>query len=183
MNKEKSNLYWDLYRYYGNSKKPIKELILTPPEIKWLKIFRNAQEKKGILKKYWRLRHWFSCRCTGIQINYTTNIGKGFRIGHFGRIIINTQSVIGINCNISTGVVIGEECRGGRKGCPTIGNCVYIGPNAVIVGNITIGNNVLIAANAFVNCDVPSNSIVIGNPCSIHSSMHATDGYMNNLVE
>lgn len=67
----------------------------------------------------------------------------------------------------------------GRKGCPTIGNCVYIGPNAVIVGNITIGNNVLIAANAFVNCDFPSNSIVIGNPCS----MHATDGYMNNLVE
>lgn len=42
-----------------------------------------------------------------------------------------------------------------KKGVPTIGNDVWIGPNAVVVGGITIGDNVLIAANSFVNFDVP----------------------------
>lgn len=62
-------------------------------------------------------------------------------------------------------------------GVPTIGNEVWIGPNAVIVGGgITIGNNVLIAANSYFN--VPSNSIVIGNPGKIIPSTRATDVYI-----
>ncbi len=52
---------------------------------------------------------------------------------------------------------------------PTIGDEVWIGANAVIVGGITIGNNVLIAPNAYVNTDVSSGSVVIvmGNPAQI----------------
>lgn len=63
-------------------------------------------------------------------------------------------------------------------GVPTIGNDVWIGPNAVIVGKINIGDNVLIAANSYVNFDVPSNSIVIGNPGRIIPSAKATEGYI-----
>ena len=43
-----------------------------------------------------------------------------------------------------------------------------IGANASIVGKITIGNDVLIAPNSFVDCDIPSNYIVYGNPCIIN---------------
>lgn len=70
------------------------------------------------------------------------------------------------------------EKRGGSQ----IGNCVWIGPNAVIVGKIKIGNNVLIAANSYVNFDVPDNSIVIGNPGKIIHRENATEGYICQKV-
>lgn len=78
-------------------------------------------------------------------------------------------------------MTIGQENRGFRKGCPTIGNRVWIGINSTIVGNITIGDDVLIAPNSFVNFDVPPHSIVLGNPGSIIHKENATEGYINNL--
>lgn len=82
------------------------------------------------------------------------------------------------NCNIAQNVTIGMENRGKRKGCPTIGDKVRIGAGAVVVGKITIGDDVLIAPNSFVNCDVPSHSIVLGNPCKIVYRENATEGYI-----
>ena len=76
------------------------------------------------------------------------------------------------------GCTIGRENRGKRKGAPQIGNCVSVGINSTIVGNIKIGNNVLIAPNSFVNFDVPDNSVVIGNPGVIHHKENATEGYI-----
>src|SRR4030067_223048 len=64
----------------------------------------------------------------GISIPYTTQIGSGFYIGHFGGIVVNEKSIIGENCNISQGVTLGEANRGRRKGFPVIGDNVYIGP-------------------------------------------------------
>lgn len=49
------------------------------------------------------------------------------------------------NCNIHKGVTIGQENRGKRKGTPVIGDEVWIGINATIVGKISIGSDVLIA--------------------------------------
>jgi serine O-acetyltransferase len=60
---------------------------------------------------------------------------------------------------------------------------VWIGPNAVIVGKIKIGNNVLIAPNAYVNFDVPDNSIVIGNPATFSENKNATMGYINHKID
>ena len=48
-----------------------------------------------------------------------------------------------------------------------IGNDVWIGVQATIVGKIVIGDDVLIAPNSYVNCDIPSHSVVFGNPCII----------------
>ena len=89
---------------------------------------------------------------------------------------------MGKNINLSTGVTIGQENRGKRKGAPTIGNNVWIGPNAVIVGKITIGDDVLIAPLTYVNFDVPSHSIVIGNPGKIIHQDNATEEYINRTV-
>lgn len=50
---------------------------------------------------------------------------------------------------------------------PTIGNEVWIGVNATIVGKVSIRDDVLIAPNAFVNCDIPYHSVDFGNPCII----------------
>ena len=108
----------------------------------------------------------------GIQISYTTKIGYGFYIGHFGNIFVNSKTIIGNNVNISQGVTIGSE-----NGVPTIGDGVYIGPGAKVVGNIIIGNNVAIGANSVVfnkmnkPKNIPDNAIVIGIPAKVTSLM------------
>lgn len=95
---------------------------------------------------------------------------------------INQNATIGRNLNIHKGVVIGQANRGSRKGSPTIGDRVWIGINSAIVGNVTIGDDVLIAPNSFVNVDIPSHSVVFGNPCIIKHKDWATEGYVNNIV-
>jgi serine O-acetyltransferase len=116
----------------------------------------------------------------GFQIG--GKIGKGFYIGHFGTIIVSNNSVIGKNCNIATGVTIGASRRGLKKGAPVLGDYVWIGTNAIIVGGITIGSDVLIAPGAYVNFDVPDHSIVLGNPGKIIPRENATEGHINNTL-
>lgn len=94
-------------------------------------------------------------------------LGGGLYIGHPYCITVNPQSIIGENCNIHKGVTIGQENRGTRKGVPIIGNRVWIGVNATVIGKITIGSDVLIAPNSYVNFDVPPHSIVMGNPSNV----------------
>lgn len=115
-----------------------------------------------------------------MEISEDTDIKGGLYLGHPFCITLNPRVSIGQNVNIHKGVTIGQENRGKRAGCPVIGNSVWIGVNATIVGKITIGDDVLIAPNTFVNCDVPSHSVVFGNPCIIKRKENATDGYIEN---
>lgn len=135
-----------------------------------------------LFKLYFRLRLKFLNQKNGLEISYNTCIGKGLYIGHPYNITINEKVIIGDNCNIHKGVLIGQENRGKRKGTPIIGNSVWIGINAVIVGNIRIGDDVLIAPNSYVNCDIPNHSIVFGNPCIIKHADSATQDYINRKV-
>lgn len=179
-------IYSDLYRYTGNTKLSIflKNYIFNPP-FRFICIFRktNYYKNKNKFLFLYNKNLLRICRNKfGFQIPYTTNIDKGFCIEHFGRTIINPNAVIGKNVNISTGVTIGRTTRGKLEGSPTIGDEVWIGTNSVIVGNISIGNNVLIAPNSYVNRDIPSNSIVIGNPCKIIPNNQATYNYICNKI-
>ena len=208
MNDElKDIIYADLFRYTGNARryKNIYACYLeerrSSPEFSYISVMRRTRYYYDEIAKYkkindkWRAR-WatlkfkiynFSLdrqsRKYHFQIPYDTNIGKGFYLAHFGRVIIHPKSTIGYNVNVSTGVVIGTQFRGRRKGAPTIGNFVWIGANAVIVGNVNIGNNVLIAPGAYVNFDVPDGSIVIGNPGLIRRAPGATLSYINNTIQ
>ena len=119
---------------------------------------------------------------TQIQIPARTSIGEGFYIGHLGRVIINPEAKLGKNINISTGVTIGVENRGKRKGAPIISDDCWIGTNAVIVGNVKIGSDVLIAPLSYVNFDVPDHSVVVGNPGRIIPRENATEEYICNRV-
>ena len=114
----------------------------------------------------------------GIDIPYATKIGSGFFIGHFGGITVSQFSVIGKNCNISQTVTLGQANRGKNKGYPTLGDNVYIGPGAKIVGSVKIGNNVAIGANCVVTKDIPDNSVVVGIPGKVISNDGAT-AYIN----
>ena len=173
----------DLYRYYGEMGESLRNRVFRPDEIRYIYYLRKAQfSSSKFFKICYKLKLWELSKKTKIQIPTSTKIGEGFYIGHTGRIIINPEAILGKNINLSTGVVIGQENRGKRKGAPRIGDNCWIGANSVIVGNITIGNDVLIAPLSFVNFDVPSHSIVIGNPSKIISKEDATNGYINRTV-
>lgn len=106
----------------------------------------------------------------GIRIQYLSDIGSGLYIGHFGGINVSGYSVIGKNLNISQQVTIGMANRGKNKGYPTIGDNVYIGAGARIIGAVKIGNDVAIGANCVVTKDIPNNSVVVGIPAKIISN-------------
>lgn len=154
---------------------------------KWQKnflyYFRKSQTAKNkFTELYYRYRFSKIKAKNGIEIHYKAQIGKGLYMGHPYNITINPKAIIGENCNIHKGVLIGQENRGIRQGTPIVGNKVWIGINAAIVGNVNIGDDVLIAPNSYVNCDVPSHSIVFGNPCVIKHRDNATESYVNNTI-
>lgn len=91
---------------------------------------------------------------------------------------MNSNVVIGKNCNISHLVTLGVSNRGTRKGVPTIGDNVYIGPGAKIIGNIIVGNHAAIGANCVVTKDVPDNAVVVGVPGKV-ISLDGSVGYIN----
>jgi serine O-acetyltransferase len=101
---------------------------------------------------------------TGISLPSRCQIGRGLYIGHFGSIIVHPDTIIGDNCNLSQGVTIGVLSRGKYKGVPTLGDRVFVGPNAIILGGVTIGNDAVIGAGAIVTQPVPPLAVVAGNP-------------------
>lgn len=117
----------------------------------------------------------------GFDISPTTSIGPGLYIGHFGGIVISPYAILGANINIAQGVTIGAASRGARKGAPALEDRVWVGANAIIVGKVTIGHDALIAPGAYVNFDVPSMSVVLGNPGRVVSTTGST-GYVNNIL-
>jgi serine O-acetyltransferase len=90
-------------------------------------------------------------------------IGGGLYISHIGGVHINPQAIIGSNCDITHRVTIGASAMG-RQGAPVIGNNVYIGTGATLVGKIKVGNGAKIAANTLVITNVPEGATVMGVP-------------------
>jgi serine O-acetyltransferase len=123
------------------------------------------------------LLHRYSIRF-GIDISRDARIGSGLYIGHFGGIVVNAAVVIGDNCNLSQGVTLGQVNRGPKAGCPSIGDNVYIGPGAKIIGCIHVGDNAAIGANAVVVEDVPPHVAVGGVPARVISDA-GSEGYVN----
>lgn len=163
----------DMSRYSGLEKRRMRSFHY------WL---RKTQTAKGIVKPIYRRMLLWICRKNHMEIGDQTQIGPGFYVGHPVAITINPKTVIGKNVNIHKGATIGQENRGSRKGAPTIGDDVWIGINAMVVGNVTIGSDVLIAPLAYVNFDVPDHSVVLGNPGRIIHKDGATEGYINKRV-
>jgi serine O-acetyltransferase len=119
---------------------------------------------------------------TGVQIPGATKIDRGFRIVHFGNIVINPATVIDKYFYISNGVAISSS-EGRLRGVPIIGNNVSLQTNAIVVSGIRIGDDMLIAPNSVVNIDIPCGAITIGNPCIIIKKEKASSNYIVNKVE
>ena len=153
--------------------------VLLHHNIRFVYLFRKYQQGKSPII---RLMLYRMTRKFGLEISVGSRIGEGVYLGHPYQITVAEGTQIGNNVNLHKGCTIGRENRGKRASVPTIGDRVYVGIGSVIVGNITIGDDVLIAPNSYINFDVPSHSIVIGNPAVIHHRDEATESYVNFLV-
>jgi serine O-acetyltransferase len=185
-------IYSDLYRYYGRADLWTLLKAFVPGNeyqyLFWMRVCRWADERSWIwigLKIFsWLLLRRYMFKY-GIIISYKTEIGPGFYVGHFGGIVISYKARIGKNCNISQGVTIGQSYRGERRGTPTLGDGVFVGPGAKLFGNIKVGNNVAVGANCVVTRDVPDNAVIIGVPGKVISFKGAHEficntGWENN---
>lgn len=168
---EKEIGFWQLLELYG---------------YRYTKIMRKTKfykERHNIIRYAWnRIRLSHMTIKYGFSIPYSLNVGCGLYLGHFGNIVVNCKAVIGNNVNLSQGVTIGLANGGKKPGVPTIGNNVWIGANATVVGGINVGNDVMIAPNTFVNFDVPDHSVVVSQKAGIHYKENATKDYVEHLV-
>ena len=176
----------DINKYKNYSCKATLVLLLTTQGLWALFVYRVSNtifksKLPGIIKKPLLLvsiifQKWIEI-IAGISIPYSCTIGHSFYIGHFGGVIINANAKIGNNCNISQGVTIGVSGRGDKRGVPVLGDHIYIGANAVLVGKIIVGNNCLIAANSLVVDSVNDNATVLGVPAKVINEL-GSKGYI-----
>lgn len=108
----------------------------------------------------------FILNVTKVWIPPQTVIGEDFHIIHAeGSLSIHPDAVIGDRCGVMHNVTIGTNMG---EGAPVIGDDVFIGVNATVLGNIKVGDRVRIGANTAVSTNVPSDSTVVGSPAKIY---------------
>jgi serine O-acetyltransferase len=104
------------------------------------------------------LYRWF-----GLEMSPGANIGGGLYIAHPIGTVISAQKM-GENCSIIAAVTIGMR---NEHEFPRIGNNVFIGAGARVLGGITVGDDVVIGANAVVMNDLPSGATAVGIPARV----------------
>jgi serine O-acetyltransferase len=98
-----------------------------------------------------------------MDLDPQASIGGGFYIGHIGGVHINPGAVLGEDCDLAHRVTIGASAMG-RQGIPILGDRVYIGTGAVLIGKIKVGSGAKISANTLVMTNVPEGATVMGVP-------------------
>lgn len=117
------------------------------------------------------IEHNFHC-----DLGYNIHVGDNFYAGYNCTILDMAEVRVGDNCMIGPNVGIytaghsiepKDRNRSGYGIPIIIGNDVWIGGSCIILAGVTIGDNSIVAAGAVVTKDVPSNTIVAGNPAKI----------------
>lgn len=152
---------------------PIKSLIFGQEEKKFIYALRtleycaNVLKHRGVIGKVRWLFAKYRFHKLSVRLGYSIPInvfGPGLSLPHRGNIIINPDTKIGANCRIHVGVNIGAH----KDKAPVIGDNVYIGPGAILFGDIEIADNVSIGANATVNKSfVDRNVTIAGTPAKV----------------
>lgn len=109
--------------------------------------------------------------CCNCIIGRGAEFGPGFVLIHATGVVINGQVKGGANVLIEHQVTIGAE----RRQSPRIGNDVFIGAGAKIIGQVTLGDHSRVGANAVVLDDVPPYATVGGIPARVVRLRNAAD--------
>ena len=174
------NLGEDL-RHYGGLWSQLKALLLIPRvwaivayrSRRWVHTARMPSILRLLLSAAGRLPAGFVEAVTHIELPSQAIIGPGLFLPHAGYVIVASNATIGRHCTLTQGVTIGHRAGGHELSLdsPVIGNRVYVGPGAAILGPVNVGDDVLIGANAVVINSVSSRAVVVGNPGRVISRL------------
>jgi serine O-acetyltransferase len=120
---------------------------------------------RQIVSKAYGAMHLGVQLTTGFVIHREAKIGSDFHLIHSGNTKIHPDVVIGEGCGIMHDVTIGTNMD--RPGVPRLGNNVFVGAGAKVLGGISIGDGARIAANSLVVCDVPAGATAVGVPARV----------------
>jgi serine O-acetyltransferase len=151
------------YRMYPHFMSPALWVMAVYRFGRWVESVRPDFVRKPLDKAYWILESLVSTLTT-VHLPRRVTFGRNFHLIHPMSIIIHPSTVFGDDVGIMHEVTIGSR---GSYTAPVIGNDVFIGAGAKILGEITIGNHVDIGANAVVLTDVPDHSLAAGVPAKI----------------
>jgi serine O-acetyltransferase len=83
-------------------------------------------------------------------------------------VVVGATAVIGDHCVMFHNVTLGGTGKYHGQRHPVVGDHVFIGTNAILLGPVRVGDHARIGANAFViNRDVPPGATVVGRPARI----------------
>lgn len=132
----------------------------------WLRDF-NVPVLKQLMLVIYAMLKTVVVVAFGIYIPSRFKVGRGFAIHNFSGIFL-PPTTAGCNFIVFQGVTVGHlRGQGGRP--PKLGNNVFLGAGAKIMGDISIGNDVVVGANSLVLNDVPDGCTVIGVPARVVS--------------
>jgi serine O-acetyltransferase len=118
-----------------------------------------------------RLFHRWAQAKAGMDLPSVLRAGPGLLFVHGWGIVVNRDVRIGSNVTLFNGVVIGRKdtisSSGRETQYPVIGDDVWIGPHAIIIGGVRVGDGAVIGAGSVVTKDVPAHCSVVGNPARI----------------
>lgn len=105
----------------------------------------------------------------GIEVSPQVRIGGGLFLPHTVGTVLGAER-IGQNVTIQQGVTLGtaEPDNGFTASLrPVIGNHVFLGAGAKVIGRVSVGDHAKVGANAVVLQDVPPYAIAVGIPARI----------------
>lgn len=126
-------------------------------------LFRIGQSARRLSPPLGALVRYFNQVLTGADIALDALVGPGLVLYHPAGVVIGPGCRLGARCTIMQGVTLGEGPNG-RGGAPQLGDHVYVGPGAKLIGGIDIGSHAMIGANAVVLADVPAHAFAAGVP-------------------
>jgi len=100
------------------------------------------------------------CNKAGIDLPNDLKAGPGLKFTHGWGAVLSPHAVLGRDVIVMHGATIGAM---GRQ-APTIGDGVFIGAGAIILGGVHIGNGATISAGSVVTKDVEPHMMIAGNP-------------------
>ena len=142
----KNRAVWALVVYYFG----VWALDIRIPPLRWL-----ASMLYGFLSMFTEIT-------SGVTMYRNMQLpGKGLHIIHPTSVYIHPDVVLGERVGIMHNVCIGTNMRGG---VPVIGDDVFIGTGASILGGVKVGDGARIAANSLVINNVPPGAFALGVP-------------------
>lgn len=133
-----------------------------------------------IRRKIARARHVFWTIVTQADIDPNADITFDLNLPHPNGVVIHGDAKIGTGCMFMQQVTIGMI---GTGQVPVIGNNVYIGAGAKVLGSVVIGDGARIGANAVILTDVPAGCTAVGIPARIIGQQAAARPEIGHLKE